>query len=636
MCGLTGFWDRSRRLTGEVQLAALRGMTGTLHHRGPDDRGDWLDPDQGLGLGHTRLSIIDLSPLGHQPMSSPCGRYQIVFNGEVYNHAALRKSLESQSPAFRGHSDTETLLAGISAWGLQRTIEQSIGMFAIAVWDRQERTLSLVRDRMGIKPLYYGWCGETFLFGSELKALRAHPAFPADIDRGALALLMRYGYVPAPYSIYRNIRKLPPGTILTLTASGPREPEPQPFWSLRDVAERGVRQPFEGTFNEAVDRLEHLLSDAIRLRMIADVPLGAFLSGGIDSSTVVALMQKQSSRPVKTFTIGFTEQEYNEAAYAKGVAKHLGTEHTEHYVTPKEALDVIPNLPSMYDEPFADSSQIPTFLVSALARKHVTVSLSGDGGDELFCGYNRYFNAFDYASLHKVLPGRVRKFGGRMLSRMAGAAPAGIVRKVFRGGARVLNDDGPEARYIRCLGHWHDEPFLNLNMPLPPHVIESPETWPKFRRPEERWMFLDACTYLPDDILTKVDRASMFVALEARVPIIDHRVVEFAWSLPHEFKTTGKKGKRILRSLLSRYVPTHLFERPKAGFGVPIDHWLRGPLRDWAEELLSEQHLHHDGYLDPAAVRRKWTEHQSGRVNWHYALWNVLMFQSWLAAQSPG
>lgn len=636
MCGLTGFWDRSGRWSAEDMQAVLRKMTATLHHRGPDDRGDWLDPQAGVGLGHTRLSIIDLSPLGHQPMQSACGRYWIVFNGEVYNHDELRKELQQRSITFRGHSDTEVLLAGIAEWGLKRTIERSIGMFALAVWDRQDRTLSLVRDRMGIKPLYYGWCGETFLFGSELKALRAHPAFCPEIDRGSLALFMRYCYVPDPYSIYRQIRKLSPGTILTVSESSPKEAAPEPFWSLCDVAERGVRQPFDGTFEEAVDGLERVLSDAVRLRMIADVPLGAFLSGGIDSSTVVALMQKQSGRPVKTFTIGFTEREYNEATFAKDVAKHLGTEHTEQYVTPAEARDVIPKLPEMYDEPFADSSQIPTFLVSALARRHVTVSLSGDGGDELFCGYNRYFDAFHYSSLNRMMPKPLRRWGGRVLTTMAGGAPPGIVRKVLRGGARVLSDEGPEARYIRCLGHWHDEPFLVSSVAtLPRHLIAAPETWPRFHRPQERWMYLDAVTYLPDDILTKVDRASMFVALEARVPILDHRVVEFAWRLPHQFKSAGQKGKRILRSLLSRYVPAQLFERPKTGFGIPIDHWLRGPLRDWAEDLLSEERLRREGYLDASAVRRKWDEHQSGRVNWHYALWNVLIFQSWLRQAAP-
>lgn len=633
MCGLTGFWDRSRKFSAEEQLVSLRRMTGTLHHRGPDDRGDWLDPRQGIGLGHTRLSIIDLSPLGHQPMQSSCGRFWIVFNGEIYNHGDLRTQLESQSHTFRGHSDTETLLAGIADWGLKRTIEQCIGMFAIAVWDTRQRTLSLVRDRLGIKPMYYGWSGDTFLFGSELKSLRAHPSFQPDIDRSSLALFMRYGYVPAPNSIYRGIHKLPPGTILTLKEDGPRTPPPEAFWSLRAVAEHGVQHPFRGTFDEAVEQLESVLTDSIRLRMIADVPLGAFLSGGIDSSTVVALMQRQSSRPVKTFTIGFTEQEYNEAAYAQKVAKHLGTEHTEQYVTPKEALDVIPNLPAMYDEPFADSSQIPTFLVSALARKHVTVSLSGDGGDELFCGYNRYFDAFAYASFHQVLPKPVRRLGGSMLQTMSQRAPAGLVAKVLRGGARVLNDDGPEARYIRCLGHWHDEPALVKDVRWPATLLESPESWPKFP-PQERWMALDAVTYLPDDILTKVDRASMYVALEARVPVLDHRVVEFAWSLPHQYRVQGQKGKRILRSLLARHVPTELFERPKTGFGIPIDHWLRGSLKDWAADLLDEDRLDREGFLDSAAVSRKWNDHQSGRVNWHYALWNVLMFQSWLAAQS--
>lgn len=644
MCGWIGFRERANR--GEAELnARIRRMAKTLEHRGPDDEGVWADPEVGVALGFRRLAIVDLSPAGHQPMFSASGRYIIVFNGEVYNFKSLRQQLEALGHTFYGGSDTEVMLAAIEQWGVEAAVKRFVGMFAFALWDRQRRCLSLVRDRLGIKPLYYGWMGRTFLYGSELKALRAHPDFRAEIDRGALTLFMRHNYVPAPYSIYQGIRQLPPGCILTLFLSSDEHPEPIPYWSAKEAAEQGVAHPFTGSDKEAIEQLDDLLREAIGLRMIADVPLGAFLSGGVDSSTVVALMQAQSPQPVKTFSIGFHEQGYDEAMHARAVAKHLGTDHTELYVTPAEAQAVIPLLPTMYDEPFSDSSQIPTFLVSQLTRKYVTVSLSGDGGDELFAGYNRYFAA--EAIWRKVgwLPRGMRQGVAKGISSigtptydkwLAWMAPrtgryghVGPVGDKLHKLAEVTSVATSEALYRRYVSHAKTPAEMIIGGYEPPTELTATDRMAKLPDFIQRMMYLDTVTYLPNDILTKVDRASMAVSLEARVPLLDHRVVEFAWRLPMSMKIRNGQGKWILRQVLDRYVPRNLIDRPKMGFGVPIDMWLRGPLREWAESLLDERRLRVDGFFDPIPIRTKWLEHLSGQRNWQYYLWDVLMFQAW-------
>lgn len=657
MCGIAGFLAANPPKGKEELPVLLKRMTDTIINRGPDDAGYWCDGEHGIALGHRRLAIIDLSPAGHQPMHSASGRYVIIFNGEIYNHPLLRRQLESsgRSPAWRGHSDTETLLAGFDAWGIQETIERAIGMFAIAVWDRNTGTLTLARDRIGEKPLYYGWQGRggdaVFLFGSELKALRAHPAFENAINRGALSLQLRHNYIPAPYSIYAGISKLPPGAMLTVS-DRQREPRVWTYWSGQQQAEFGAGEPFTGTPEQAVDELESLLKDAVRAQMMADVPLGAFLSGGVDSSTVVALMQAQSSRPVKTFSIGFHEEGYNEAEYAKAVARHLGTDHTELYVSAAEALSVIPRLQSLYDEPFSDSSQIPTFLLSQLARQHVTVSLSGDAGDELFCGYNRYQMTAKLWKTLSMAPLPVRRLAARGVTSVPVAAwnrMAGGLGRLLPGfmqmanpgdklhkGAGVMASESLEALYLGLVSHWDDPAAVVIDGIEPVTVLTD-----KARRFSgldgiQRMMALDLLTYLPDDILVKVDRAAMGVSLETRIPFLDHRVVEFAWRLPQSVKLREGRTKWVLRQVLYRHVPKALIERPKMGFGVPVGEWLRGPLRDWAEALLDERRLRREGFFQPAIVRKKWEEHLSGRRNWQYHIWDVLMFQAWLEHQGSG
>ena len=649
MCGLTGFFQL-RSPGSETQVAIVQRMADTLVHRGPDDEGVWVDKETGIALAHRRLSILDLSPAGHQPMVSASGRYVIAFNGEIYNHLDLRAALEKVGAGvtalcpWRGHSDTETLLAGFDAWGIRGTIERCVGMFAFAVWDRKERVLTLGRDRLGEKPLYYGWQGASFIFGSELKALKAHPSFRTQINRDALCLFMRHNYIPAPHSIYQDIYKLPPGHLLAVSAAR-REPVLEAYWSLTDVAEAGCRSPFDAPCEEVADELERLLKSAIRQQMVADVPLGAFLSGGIDSSTVVALMQAQSDRPVKTFTIGFNEEGYNEAVHAKAVARHLGTDHTELYVTPQQAMDVIPKLPTLYCEPFADSSQIPTFLVSQLARQHVTVALSGDGGDELFSGYNRYVLAQRLWGTLSRVPAWARSLaasGIRALSPSVWNSLLGPLqaltskanRQVNVGdklhkGAGVLASRRIDDLYLGLVTHWNPDEIV-LNGREPATVLNGRPLPLAGLDDVQRMMALDAVTYMPDDILVKVDRAAMGVSLESRVPFLDHRVVEFAWRIPQSLKLRDGVGKWILREVLYRYVPKTLIERPKMGFGVPIDHWLRGPLKDWAEALIAPERLRREGLFDPTPIQRKWLEHQAGARNWAYYLWDVLMFQAWL------
>jgi len=650
MCGIAGFLESGE--TGKEKLKAITTMmTDRLDHRGPDDSGVWVDAAAGIALGHRRLSIIDLSPAGHQPMKSTSGRYVIAYNGEVYNFKEVRQKLEKQGIGFRGESDTEVLLTAIEAWGLQNAIKECVGMFAFALWDRKNRSLSLVRDRLGEKPAYFGWQGKSFIFASELKAMREHPDWMGEINRDALALFMRHNYVPAPYSIYKGIYKLQPGTILTLSANlAPGSiPEAVPYWSAKTVAEFGVSHPVDCSEGEVVDQLETLLRRSVREKMLADVPLGAFLSGGIDSSTVVAMMQAQSNRPVRTFSIGFHEEGYNEAEQAKLIAKHLGTEHTELYVEPAEAMDVIPRIPELYDEPFADSSQIPTFLVSALTRKHVTVSLSGDGGDELFGGYNRYFLGQEIWKYLAWMPSGVRGFLGRRLQTMTTSTLDKIYRPLipflpqrfrFQRPGDMLSKFGdilavkcPEEMYLGLVSHWKNPAELVLGSEEPPTVLTDQKRWASLADFTQRMMFLDTISYLPDDIFAKVDRASMGNSLEVRVPFLDHRVVEYAWKIPLSMKIHKGKGKQILRRVLDKYVPSELMDQPKMGFGVPIDSWLRGPLRDWAEDLLDEDRIRREEFFDPMPIREKWNEHLSGKRNWQYYLWDVLMFQAWYGAQ---
>ena len=645
MCGISGFLDIACRYSNDELKQIATRMADTIRHRGPDDNGSWTDEQAGIALGFRRLSIIDLSPTGHQPMLSADGRYAVVFNGEIYNFESLRQSLEELGHTFRGTSDTEVMLAAFSQWGVEAGIKRLNGMFGIALWDRQEKKLYLIRDRLGIKPLYYGWVGSTFFFSSELKAIRAHPEFHSDINRDAVALYLRYNYIPTPYSIYQGFNKLLPGAILTInTQNLDREAEPVVYWSAKAVAEYGAANPFQGTAQEARDELDALLRESIQLRMIADVPLGAFLSGGVDSSAVVALMQAQSSRPVETFSIGFHEAGYNEAEYAKAVARHLGTKHTELYVTPQEARAVIPLLPSLYDEPFADSSQIPTYLVSELARRHVTVSLSGDGGDELFTGYNRYFWGRRLWNTIGWIPGWGKKAISKGLTQLSPERwnslkkiiPAANRLPMFADKVQKLSEvfaaDSPELMYLGFVSFWKNPADIVKNSHEPPTVLTDPKRWADLPSFMQRMMYMDLVSYLPDDILVKVDRASMGVSLEARVPYLDdHRVAEFAWRLPLSMKMRSGQSKWLLRQVLYKYIPRELIERPKMGFGVPIDTWMRGPLKDWAESLLNEQRLRDESIFDPLPIRQKWHEHIEGKRNWQYYLWGVLMFQAWLS-----
>ena len=613
-----------------------------IAHRGPDDDGVWTDAEAGVAFAHRRLSIIDLSAAGRQPMQSASGRFVLIYNGEIYNHRDLREDLDrlAAAPEWRGHSDTEVILAGFERWGIRETVERLNGMFTFAVWDRRERVLTLGRDRLGEKPLYYGRSGGVFLFGSELKALAVHPAFSPEVDRDALTQFLRYNYVPAPRSIWRGISKLPPGHLLEVRDGGRSLEIPVPYWRLAEAAAAGAASPLSDA-PERLDELEALLRDAVQRRMEAEVPLGAFLSGGVDSSLIVALMQAQSSRPVRTFTIGFDDPSFNEAEHARAVANHLGTDHVELYAKPEDALALISRLPTIWDEPFSDSSQIPTYLVSALSREHVTVALSGDGGDELFGGYNRYATAMRLWDFAERLPTGARKLlakglrtsaSARAASLLAGALPArrrplGLADRLPKV-AQLLEESSRESLYRRLLSREPDpEAFVIGGREPALAPIGGGLELGDFR---EAMMFDDTCGYLPDDILAKVDRATMAVSLEARVPFLDHRVVEYAWRLPLSMKIQGGRGKVILRQLLDRHVPRALIERPKMGFAVPIERWLAGELRPWAEALLDERRLRGEGYLNAERVRALWTGFLSGRRNCHVQLWGILMFQAWL------
>jgi asparagine synthase (glutamine-hydrolysing) len=649
MCGIAGFVEFRPSEAPELEARARR-MTDQIVHRGPDDAGVWVEPACGLGLGFRRLAILDLSPAGHQPMCSASGRYVIVFNGEVYNFGELRIELEKMGHAFRGHSDTEVMLAAVEQWGLETSLQRFVGMFAFALWDGRDRILHLVRDRLGIKPLYYGFSNGTLVFGSELKAIRAHPNFAAEVDRNSVALLTRHGYVPAPYSIYRGIVKLTPGCAISFsTGNGAAQTSaarPRPYWSLREQAEQGERDPFTGTDEEACAELERRIRESVRLRMIADVPLGAFLSGGIDSSLVVALMQAQSTRRVKTFTIGFEDQDYNEAVHAAQVAAHLGTDHTELYLTPDETRAVIPQLPVMFDEPFADSSAIPTHLVSVLARRAVTVSLSGDGGDELFGGYTHYTRApwvwrrFGWIPypLRRALAAGLSWPGIGTYNRLAGGRKQYVSQQTRPGTAgekihklaQALGAADPAGLHRHFSSLWKRPSEIVLGSEEPPTIFTDPTQHPRLGDFQARMMATDALMYLPDDILTKLDRASMAVSLEARVPILDHRVVEFVARIPLPRRIRDGQGKWFLRQLLFKYVPASMVDRPKMGFAAPIGSWLRGPLREWAESLLAGDRLRREGYLNAYPVRKVWKAHLAGDRNAQEMLWTVLMFQAWL------
>ena len=635
MCGIAGVVDFTKATGAEELSRTVAAMTDSLTHRGPDAGAVWTDCRAGIGLGHRRLSILDLSPAGAQPMASADGRFVIVYNGEGYNAGDLRAELEAGGSRFRGHSDTEVLVEGFARWGIEATVGRFNGMFAFAAWDCAERRLVLGRDRLGIKPLYWAMQGERLIFGSELKALRACPGWNAEIDRDAVAAFLRHNYVPAPQSIYRGVRKLEPGTLLVLDGA---EVQILPYWSARAVALAGMANPCRLSDAETVDRLEALLAEAVRRQMVSDVPLGAFLSGGIDSSLVVALM-RAAGAPVRTFSIGFAEWGYDEAPHAARVARHLGTDHTELRFEPAHVLDLVPRLAEIYDEPFGDSSQLPTLLLSELTRRHVTVALTGDGGDEVFAGYNRYFWGTRLRRLG-ILPPALRRAAGRLLT----AVPTQAWDRMFRLVPPRLRPPQPGDKlhklaevlaldemglYRRLVSHWQDPDAVVRGGREPHGPLWDPSWQRDFPDSVARMQVQDTVTYLPDDILVKVDRASMAVSLESRVPLLDHNVVEFAWTLPRPLLASGGVGKRLLRQVLYRHVPAELVERPKMGFGVPIGEWMTGPLRDWAEDLLDPRRLDQAGLLDPAPIGRMWAEHLAGRRNWQYPLWDVLMLEAW-------
>ena len=647
MCGITGFYSKTSSNFNNIILK----MNSAIAHRGPDSNNIWQEKNSGIIFGHQRLSILDLSTAGNQPMVSNSGRYIITYNGEIYNHLEIRKQLNkiNSNIKWKSNTDTETLLEALELWGFEKTLKKIVGMFAFGLWDKRNRSLILVRDRIGEKPLYFGWQGKgdnkVFLFGSELKALKAHPEFSREINRDAIALQLRHNYIPDPYSIYKDIYKLLPGHYLELTQDNLKRnflPTPKIYWSLTESAIYGNNNQLTQSDESIQSDLEKRLKLSVKQKMISDVPLGAFLSGGIDSSTIVALMQSQSNHPIKTFTIGFNEDDYNEAQHAKKIAKHLGTDHTELYFSSKTAMEVIPKLSTIYDEPFSDNSQIPTFLLSQLAKQDVKVALSGDGGDELFCGYNRYMSTNNWSkkfnsvpiSLRKILAYAVKLISQKNWNKLFKLLP-GLNQHINYGhkihkGAKALEANKLSDLYYILISHWQNPTEVVTNS-------KESQTFLSEFKPEllnfnnhQKMMMLDLITFLPNSILVKVDRASMSSSLETRVPFLDHKLIEHSWRIPHSLKFRNGKGKWILRQILSNYVPANLTERSKTGFGIPISTWLRGPLRDWAENLLNEKRLTQEGYFNPKLIRIKWQEHLSNKYNWQYDLWNVLMFQAWI------
>jgi len=649
MCGIAGIIDPATS-TGADRLGALAAtMAASLVHRGPDDSGLWVDAAAGVALGHRRLAVIDLGPGGAQPMVSSGGRWVLAYNGEIYNHRGLRQRLECAGMLFRGSSDTEVLVAAVEQWGVDRALQACEGMFAAALWDRRERRLHLVRDRFGEKPLYYGWVGGFFAFGSELKAICTLPGFAAALDRQAVALYLRHNCIPAPHTIYQGIRKLQPGHLVTLAPGGPPDtlPDPRCYWSASEAVAQARSHPLHASDHEMADQLEATLSDAVAARMLADVPVGAFLSGGIDSSTIVALMQRHATGPVRTFTVGFADRSFDESGEAAAVAAYLGTEHTAVQVGDAEALEVIRDLPDLWDEPFADVSQIPTYLVSRVARREVTVSLSGDGGDELFAGYNRHAwldRVWDRAS---AVPGGVRRSAGSALARIPPAAIERVAGALPRGWqtrnpsikvaklARVLSATDAGHAYEVLTTHWDDAATMVLGAGAGEGTADVAASPVAGAGITEQMLWLDLVRYLPDDILAKVDRAAMAVSLETRVPFLDRSVLDLAWRLPLDAKLRGGRTKWLLRQVLERHVPAALVERPKMGFGLPIGSWLRGELGPWAEHLLDERRLQAQGVLDPLPVRRAWELHRSGRRDLGYELWDVLVLQAWIDRWMP-
>ncbi|EKI9342310.1 TPA: asparagine synthase (glutamine-hydrolyzing) [Escherichia coli] len=629
MCGLAGFLESN--LNDNNSAKVLHSMGESIYRRGPDGTGIWFENIENkinVGFVHTRLAIIDLSDAGQQPMHSHCGRYVIAFNGEIYNHLELRYLLESNNHiSWRGHSDTETLLACFGIWGIDKTLQACVGMFAIALWDKKEHRLTLARDRVGEKPLYWGWQDDALLFGSELKALKTHPAFSAEINRDALCLLLRHNYIPAPHTIYRGIQKLQPGHYLSVELSNDERKETlHQYWSYEKVVQEGLVNPFMGSPIQAVEHLESLIAQSINGQLISDVPLGAFLSGGIDSSLIVSIMQSLSSSPVKTFSIGFDDKKYDEAIFAVEVARHLGTEHTEMYVNDKDIQDVIPLLPEVYCEPFADSSQLPTFLVSKMAQQHVTVALSGDAGDELFGGYTPYSFTPKYWNYARNIPLQIRKFASRYIDKLP-------VNPKFKKLIECMAVQNPQLFYRNIISHWLNPEELVKNSSEPSTAFSSSTTFPVNGGYVDWMMSVDAQVYMTDDILVKVDRAAMYNSLETRVPLLDHRIIEFAWQLPVSLKINNGVGKWPLREILYKRVPKSMIERPKKGFSVPLSSWLRGPLRDWAEELIAYKRLADEGYFNVAAVRSCWNLHIQGQADYSRKLWSILMFQSWLENQ---